>query len=177
MKIRHMADENDFRAIMRINALAWQEAYQDILPDEILQDIDVNPSERDIQEMYEERYSDRDRILVAEDDEEAIRGFSYVRWGDDTKEFAGEHEAGLKEIYVEPNYWNQGIGTQLLDRCLELLPDSIERVKLEMLSGNELAHHFYATHGFDRTGSAEFEIAGEPYPTDIYTLELSATGR
>ena len=46
MEIRHIADENDFRAIMRINALAWQEAYQDILPDEVLQDIDVNPSER-----------------------------------------------------------------------------------------------------------------------------------
>jgi len=91
---------------MRINALAWQEAYQDILPHEVLQHIDVTPSERDIQEVYEERYSDRDRILVAEDDEEAIRGFSYVRWGDDTKEFAGEHEA-----------WAQGNlrGAQLLE--------------------------------------------------------------
>ncbi len=34
-----------------------------------------------------------------------------------------------------------------------------------MLDGNEVGHRFYAARGFDRTGSSEFEIAGEAYPT------------
>lgn len=70
-----------------------------------------------------------------------------------------------------PDYWGAGIGTSLLERGLTLLLESVERVRLEMLDGNEVGRRFYVSRGFDPTGESEFKIAGETYPTSIYTLE------
>lgn len=172
MEIRHLEYSADARAVIRINALAWREAYRNILPDETLAEFETNPSEERVQKAFERLYDDRDGLLVAEDDNGTVRGYSYFRWGEDTKEFVGEKAAGLKEIYIEPDYWGNGIGTTLLERGLELLPESIERVQLEMLDGNDVGRQFYSARGFDRTGESEFEIRGETYPTSIYTLEL-----
>ncbi len=172
MRIRHLDGVEDARALIRINAEAWREAYAEILPDEALARMDPEPTDEHVREAFDRLRDDRERILVAEDDTETVRGFCYFRWGDDTKSFVDEGETGLKEIYVEPEYWRSGIGTELLEQGLALLPEPIERVRLEMLDGNEVGRRFYRSHGFERTGSSEFEIGGEPYPTSIYTLEL-----
>lgn len=173
MEIRRFDAEGtaDARAITRINALAWREAYADLLPDEVIAQFGADPSDEQLREYADRLAHDRDGIHLAESDG-APRGYSYVRWGEDTKSFVGENEAGLKEIYVEPDYWGEGIGTALLERGIDALPENVERLRLEMLDGNEVGHRFYAARGFDRTGSSEFEIAGETYPTAIYTLEL-----
>lgn len=173
MEIRRLDVEGtaDVRAITRINALAWREAYADLLPDDVIAQLGADPSDEQLREMADRLEHELDGIHLAESDG-AARGYSYVRWGEETKDFVGENEAGLKEIYVEPEYWGQGIGTALLERGLERVPADIERVRLEMLDGNEVGHRFYAARGFDRTGTSEFEIAGEAYPTAIYTLEL-----
>ncbi|TYL38228.1 GNAT family N-acetyltransferase [Natronococcus pandeyae] len=173
MEIRRFDAEGtaDARAITRINALAWREAYADLLPDEVIAQFGADPSDEQLREYANRLTHDRDGIFLAEIDGTA-RGYSYVRWGDETKDFVGDDEAGLKEIYVEPDYWGEGIGTALLERSIDVLPEGIERLRLEMLDGNEVGHRFYAARGFDRTGSSEFEIAGEAYPTAIYTLEL-----
>ncbi|MXV63037.1 GNAT family N-acetyltransferase [Natronorubrum sp. JWXQ-INN-674] len=171
MNIRHFEGVADARAILRTNVLAWREAYRDLLPAAVLAERDPEPAEDPIREYADQLRADRDGIYVAEVDG-AVRGYSYFRWGEETKSFVGENEAGLKEIYVAPDHWGQGVGTALLERGLEDLPERIDRLKLEMLDGNDLGHRFYAARGFERTGSDEFEIAGKPYPTAIYTLEL-----
>lgn len=173
MEIRRLDVEGtaDVRAITRINALAWREAYADLLPDDVIAQLGADPSDEQLREMADRLEHELDGIHLAESDG-AARGYSYVRWGEETKDFVGENGAGLKEIYVEPEYWGEGIGTALLERGLDALPEDVERVRLEMLEGNETGHRFYAARGFARTGSSEFEIAGEAYPTTIYTLEL-----
>lgn len=85
MEIRHLEDSADARAVIRINALAWREAYRDILPDETLTEFGTNPSEERVQKAFERLYGDRDRLLVAEDDNGTVRGYSYFRWREDTK--------------------------------------------------------------------------------------------
>jgi len=37
-----------------------------------------------------------------------VRGYCYFRWGEETKSFVGENEAGLTGLYVEPDYWGKG---------------------------------------------------------------------
>ncbi|MFC4542872.1 GNAT family N-acetyltransferase [Halosolutus amylolyticus] len=170
MELRPFDGEQDARAICRVNVLAWQEAYEELLPDEVLVGRDPDPPDEQVRELAAALRTDRDGIFVAEADGD-VRGYSYFRWTE-TKPFVGENEAGLKEIYVEPAYWGEGLGTALLERGLDRLPETIERVKLEMLDGNDVGHRFYRARGFERTGSADFEIAGEAYPTVIYTLEL-----
>ena len=170
MEIRHFRGVADARAIVRVNALAWRAAYDELLPEDVLARRDPEPADEHVREYADRLRTDRDGIYVAEIDG-AVRGYSYFRWGEETKPFVGPNEAGLKEIYVHPDYWGEGIGTALLERGLDDLPASIERVKLEMLAGNEDAHQFYAACGFERTGRSDFEIAGETYPTAIYALE------
>jgi len=171
MNIRHLEGYDDIRARSRINALAWREAYQGLLPEEVLDGMDEDPSEEQVEATYEQLREDSDGILIAEDDDGTVRGYLYLRWGEETKSFVNEGEADLKEIYVSPDSWGQGIGTELLERGLTLLPEDIHRVKLEMLSGNEVGRSFCESRGFERIETSEFEIAGDSYPTDIYTLE------
>ncbi|WP_440770534.1 N-acetyltransferase family protein [Natronorubrum sp. DTA28] len=171
MELRRLQGTSDVRAIVRINALAWREAYEELLPADVLERFDPDPSDEYVQEYAMQLREARDGIFVANVDGTTC-GYSYFRWGDGTKSFVGANEAGLKEIYVDPDYWGQGVGTALLERGLDAIPAPIDRLRLEMLDGNDLGHRFYDARGFERTGSSEFEIGDESYPTAIYTLEL-----
>lgn len=171
MNIRHFEDREDVAGILRVNGLAWREAYAGILPEDVLQSQSIDPSENEIEEWFERFQANQNGVLVAIDSEEMVRGYADFRWGDvETKAFVGEGEAGLKAIYVEPEYWNQGIGTRLLERGLELLPRDVEVVRLEMFSENDIGRRFYEARGFEQTDTGEFDIAGTSYPTDIYSL-------
>ena len=171
MEIRRLRGSSDVRAVVRINVTAMRAAYDDLLSADVLEQFDPDPPDEAVRE-YAARLREGQNGIVLADIDGAARGYSYFRWGGDTKSFVGPNEAGLKEIYVEPGYWGEGVGTALLERGLDSLPASIERVKLEMLNGNDLGHRFYDARGFERTGSSEFEIGDESYPTAIYTLEL-----
>ncbi|SDJ41329.1 GNAT family N-acetyltransferase [Natronorubrum texcoconense] len=171
MEIRRLRGSSDARAIVRINVAAMRAAYDELLPADVLEQFDSDPPDEAVREYAARLREDRDGIALADVDG-AARGYSYFRWGDDTKSFVGPSEAGLKELYVEPEYWGEGVGTALFEYGLDSLPASVDRVKLEMLDGNDLGHRFYDARGFERTGSSEFEIGGESYPTAIYTLEL-----
>ncbi|WP_440763799.1 N-acetyltransferase family protein [Natronorubrum sp. DTA7] len=171
MEIRRLRGTSDARAIVRINVVAMRAAYDELLPADVLEQFDPDPPDEAVREYAGRLREDRDGIVLADIDGTA-RGYSYFRWGDDTKSFVGANEAGLKEIYVEPDHWGEGVGTALLEYGLDSLPASIDRVKLEMLDGNDLGHRFYDARGFERTGSSEFDIGDESYPTAIYTREL-----
>ncbi|WP_293032058.1 GNAT family N-acetyltransferase [Natronococcus sp.] len=174
MELRHFEPGTaDARAITRVNALAFREAYDELLPDEVLAGFEADPSDEQLREHADRLREDRKGIFLAEL-EGRVRGYGYVRWDEGTKAFVGRDEAGLKELYVEPDYWGEGAGTALLERCLEALPEETEQLRLEMLAGNEVGRRFYEARGFERTGRSEFEIAGEAYPTVIYALETAA---
>lgn len=173
MEIRHVEGESDVRGLIRAHGLAWREAYEGLLPPEILQNQPVTPTEEDVQRWYEGLRENQEGVLVAVDDAGVVRGFIDIRWGDsETKEFVGDDEADLKAIYVEPDWWGRGVGTALLERALELLPETVEAVRLEVFEENEDAKRFYEGQGFERTDTGEFDIAGRSYPTSIYTLFL-----
>ncbi|MFB6271037.1 MAG: N-acetyltransferase family protein [Halobacterium sp.] len=172
MDVRPIESPTDLQGVNRVNVRAWREAYDGILPDALLDGRSVEIPREDATGQFDRI---RERIgcfLVAEDGNGEIRGYVYVRWGDDTKGFVGEDAAGLKEIYVEPDYWGDGIGTHLLEHALDRLPDSVEAVRLEMLSGNDVARGFYESHGFEQVDTTQFELDGEAYPTDIYEKRL-----
>lgn len=171
MEVRRFHGRDDARAIVRVNALAWQAAYDDLLPDALLAARDPDPPDERVREFADRLRDDREGVFVATADG-AVRGYCYFRWGEETKSFVGENEAGLKEIYVEPDFWGEGFGTALLEYGLDRLPSTVDRVRLETLEGNGVGHRFYEARGFERTGSDAFDIAGQLYPTAVYTLEL-----
>jgi ribosomal protein S18 acetylase RimI-like enzyme len=172
MRIKPVESIDELSGALQIHNLGWKEAYQDILPEDVIEDIPSEPPEDHVEERFESLGGNKEEFLVAIGDDGTTRGYIYVLWGSDTKEFVGENEAGLKEIYVHPDWWGQGIGTRLLNEGLDVLPSSIEAIRLEMLSGNEDAREFYLARDFEIDGQSEFEIAGEPYPTEIYVRSL-----
>lgn len=173
MEVRPIERESDVRGLIRAHGLAWREAYDGLLPPEILQDQTVNPTEEDVQHWQEGLRKNQEGVLVAVDDEGVVRGFADLRWDDsETKEFVGDDEADLKAIYVEPDWWGEGIGTTLLEQGLEILPQSVDVVRLEMFAENDIARRFYEAKGFKQTDTGEYDIAGDSYPTHIYTLQL-----
>lgn len=111
-------------------------------------------------------------FLVAVDGVGTIRGYAHLRWGPQTKPFVDPDDAGLKELYVDPDAWGTGIGTTLLNAGIDRLPPDLHDLTLEMLAGNDRADTFYRSRGFERIGSAETEIDGDRYPTVGYSRSL-----
>lgn len=172
MRIKPVETIDELFGAEQANNLAWKEAYRDILPEEVIEGIPAEPPEDIVEERFESLGGDEEEFRVAVSEDGITRGYIYVRWGNNTKEFVGDSEAGLKEIYVHPDWWGQGIGTALLNEALDALPSSIETIRLEMLSGNKDAQDFYLARDFKIDGESEFEIADEAYPTDIYVRSL-----
>ena len=172
MEVRHLDGVDDVREVERVNVLAWREAYDEILPDAVLNDRSFDTSDAVVEDRLAEFRDDHNRFLVAVDASDTVRGYIYLRWGEDAKEFVNEDEVGLKEIYIDPNYWGNGIGTTLLEHGFDLIPEHIEAVKLEMLSGNVVGERFYEARGFTPIATGEVEISDSTFPTIVYELQL-----
>lgn len=175
--VRHPESDAELRAIVRVNRRAWLEAYDDVFPEPILETIAERPSDEELADRVGSMRENRDRLLVAvetdtEATRESVRGYAYVRWlPDETKDFVGADEAGLKELYVDPAHWSAGVGTALLEAAVDLADDATALV-LETLAGNDVGRRFYEARGFERRGTSTFEVAGEPYETVVYALVL-----
>ncbi|EMA45127.1 GNAT family N-acetyltransferase [Halobiforma nitratireducens] len=169
MEIRHLEERTDVRELIRAHGLAWREAYDGVLAADALESVTVDPTPGEVDQWIEALSAEDASVLVAIE-EGAVRGFVDLRWGDaETKAFVGEEAAELKAIYVEPAYWNRGIGTALFEHGLETLPDSIDAVTLEVFAANDDARRFYERRGFERTDDGTVEIGDGTYETAVYT--------
>ena len=175
MDIRRYEGREDARGVARVNALAWRAAYDDLLPDDVLDaiDPDPNPDGETVDRFHAALSANRRGAFLAVDDAGAVRGYADIRWGDaGTKAFVGAGEADLKAIYVDPECWGEGVGTALLARALDAVPDSVGTLRLEMLEGNGVGRRFYEARGFERTGTASHDVGGESYPTAVYSRDV-----
>jgi len=69
--------------------------------------------------------------------------------------------AHLYRIYVDPDYWVQGIGSSLLDRIEEILRErGFGRLQLSVLAENDVGISFYESCGFHRNGESENDQLG-----------------
>ena len=148
---------------------AWRAGHESALSAEALEAVDLEPTDKDLQRWRDRIETQQDRHLVADDD--GVVGYAAVRWAE-TKPFVGDDEAGLKELYVHPDRWGEGVGGELLERAIGTLPDGIEAVLLETLDGNDRAAGFYEANGFRRVGGRTVEVAGGQYPALVYRRPL-----
>ena len=170
MEIRPVEDRSDVRGVIRAHGRAWRAAYDGLLPSAVLERQPVDPDPEIVDEWAAGLRENREGVLVAVDDDGTVCGFIDVRWGDrETKPFVNGGEADLKAIYVDPDRWGEGIGTALLDRGLTLLPDTVDVVRLEAFADNDVGARFYERRGFEATGHGSHQVAGESYPTTIYS--------
>ncbi|HET7324693.1 MAG TPA: GNAT family N-acetyltransferase [Halococcus sp.] len=82
-------------------------------------------------------------------------------------------EAQLYAIYVDPDHWNDGIGTELLDSITErLTTDGIERLRVEVLADNTVGTSFYESRGFERTAERDRAVGERVLSEYVYYRDL-----
>ena len=178
MEIRPLRGRPDARGALRVNRAAWRAAYAHIVSDEVLSRLTADPTEADVDRWFEalDAAGAAERVLVADGSPPAadpdIAGYTHVRWGDDTKEYVDDDEAGLEELYVSPDRWREGVGSALVERAAAAVPETFSAVKLETLAGNRRGRGFYEARGFERAGASSFELLGRAYPTVVYVRSL-----
>lgn len=132
--------EDDCDEAAAVHVLAWQRGYRGMLPDELLDTLDVAQWSTRRRQRIPDKVS-----LVAERDGRIV---GFVRFGPDREDQScGEIQA----IYVHPDHWGTGVGGRLLRAAMEALPQ--REIRLWVLEENKRALTFYAHHGLYPDGA------------------------
>lgn len=91
-----------------------------------------------------------DRVYVARDDDRVV-GFCHLQF--ESGGFERDRDRGVIEnLYVEPDYREAGLGSDLLEAGEERLAElGAEEVALEALVTDERVRSFYSDYGFSPT--------------------------
>jgi ribosomal protein S18 acetylase RimI-like enzyme len=149
------AREEDVPALADLARRTWLDAFGDSLAPE---DAEAAADETRSEERFRRALGER-TILVAEDDGALV---GYAELGDDT----------LHRLYIETAHQGRGIGRTLLDAALaHPRLAAAPRVSLQVWEKNPRAIRLYESVGFRRSGTAQFELAGETVEDLVYVLE------
>jgi len=154
MKI-HINDSTvqDAETISRVYALSWKVAYQGIVPQRYLDELQndfwvaafrnwIGNNIFKVKQIYE------NSILVG--------GIVYGKSRDEKLPDWGE----IVSIYIHPDYFRKGHGQKLLDVALkDMKNDCFQNCYLWVLKDNKTARHFYEKNGFRCS-------------QDVYNLEI-----
>lgn len=148
-KIRY-ADINDARTLGEIHSQSWKVIYKGIVPDEILNNITAEKREKYFEKALSQGWEE-DALIFKED--KAVGLICIGRCRDEDKD---DSYGEIWGIYLLPEYWNRGIGYELINWGLtELRKRSYKKVTLWVLEENIKARNFYEKVGFKHDGTAK----------------------
>ena len=131
MEIRKMKRE-DSSEINHIVTLEWNSTYKGIVPDEYLEELKYNESER-TKKLYDNFDENNNKCLVAVIDDKVV-GFSFYGVTDDP-DF--EHCGELRALYVLDEYHGYGCGRKLVESTKEeLKKQGFNKMIICCLKGN-----------------------------------------
>lgn len=146
-QVHPMMSPQDREGRALVHYQAWQETYSGLMPESILA---AHTLERCL-ERANDRRSNSTNTFVALDRENGDRVVGFGTLYYHARDFVSVPEAGeVGALYVLKDFQGQGIGRDLLGRCLAWLPRP--RVALFVLKGNDKAIGFYEHMGFRLTG-------------------------
>jgi len=139
--IRPMATASETAGKARVHYASWLETYPGLMPEEYL-------AQRSLLKCEETARAFPENTLVALAGEEVV---GFVSYAPQAREFVSVRPGSeIVALYVLKEHQGKGVGTALLARALELLPE--RKVALFVLRGNEGAVGFYRHKGFRFTG-------------------------
>ena len=172
------ADESDAAAIARVKIAAWRAAYRGIVPDLVLDGLDLGHEAS----TWRERLRDQAVVKVSVADivepRASPRLVGYVTEGP----ARGEDMAGLGEvwaIYVDPAAQGRGVGRALLDAAVRgLAARGCDEAMLWVFEANAAARGFYERMGWALDGAAKPFAIGGATPIELcYRRRLGSRGR
>lgn len=172
MKLARKAVVQDAEAIARIHVLAWQRAYRDIVPDDVLDALSI-PKRT---EFWRSRLAtDAAQVLVIEA-ESGLIGFT--DFGPPHDDPASTTIAEIYAIYIAPGHWGIGCGSMLLGEVERLLIAArFSNIILWVLPENRRGRSFYEHHGFSADGaSKEMPFSGAMLSAVRYAKNIAPAG-
>jgi GNAT superfamily N-acetyltransferase len=151
------ATSEDARAIAEIRIASWRATYAGIVPQSVLDRMDVD---RTVDRICGLLASDS-HVLVLDTPEGGVVGYAFVAPArDDDAAGLGEIEA----IYLHPNAQGSGLGGGLLAAASDALAArGFDTLVLWVLTANTPARGFYEHAGFAPDGAARtLDFDGEP---------------
>lgn len=138
-----MARPEDAARIAEIHVLAWQAAYEGILPQDSLDNLSIPQR----QAFWERRLASGDSTVLV-----AMRGTDLIGWLVYGKSRDDDADSGVLEIYglyVDPRGWRSGVGFRLWSEFRQRVAAApVDEVTLWVLAANARARAFYEAMGF-----------------------------
>lgn len=142
------ARQEDADAIAHVRITTWKIAYQGLIPQEILDQLDVSADSLRWHERLANLPVDR-RLFVAETDEKpgSSKVIGFTACGPN-RDADPEYKAELYALYVLPDYQGAGVGKKLVYCAVEWLrAQGYERMLIYVLRDNQPARKFYEALG------------------------------
>lgn len=146
------ADAHD---IATVHVRSWQGAYRGLLPQDVLDDLDIAARAALWQRtLNDPEHPDHTTTLVAEH-ERRIVGFSaFGKARDHDTPCTGE----IWAIYAHPDVWSAGVGHTLLTESEAMLRnDAHDSAYLWVLDGNTRGTRFYERNGWHPDGGTKID--------------------
>lgn len=155
------ATVEDIPGIQRVAHRGWTATYGEFLPEAVIETILADWYAPD--QLEASITAANTTYLVAETDD--IAGYASAAPTEDG-------EAQLYAIYIDPDQWDEGIGTRLLEAVTErLTADDIERLRVEVLADNTVGISFYESREFERTAERDRRIGEQTLSEYVYYRE------
>lgn len=165
----------DARAIAEVHVEGWRWGYRGLLPDAVIDAIDVADRERQWVTGFTDDWRDGDACVVAER-EGRIVGFAACGPAADEHVAPPAHAGEVYSIYLRDGVQGTGVGRALFAEAERALRDhGFERAVLWVLEDNALARRFYEAAGWRWDGTRShhnFECSNRPILR--YATELSS---
>lgn len=149
------AEPEDIEPIREVTRAAWEAAYAGFMTHET--------REQALEDGYDPEFlnrvlDERDDLLflVCERDGELV-GFASAQqtWAD---------EVELYTLFVHPDHWEEGAGTELLDAVASSARASgADRLRAAVFAENYVGRSFLEAKGFEQVDEDTREMAGAPY--------------
>ena len=162
------ADISDAGILGEIHAASWKEAYQGIVPDVILKKISPEKRGKYFEKALSEGW-EQDAIIYKDDEPAGMICIGKCRDTD-----RGEDYGEVWGIYLKPEYWNMGIGSELIKWGMEeLKKQGYSKVSLWVLKDNHSARGFYEKIGFRHDGTEKEISIGRRLSEIRYEMALT----
>ncbi|QMT60994.1 GNAT family N-acetyltransferase [Legionella sp. PC997] len=140
---------DDAEAIAQIHICSWQKMYRDFIPEIILQNLSLKERTQQWHDLIEQEV----KVLVMEVHNQIV-GFASIC---PFRDFSADDTMGeISAIYLNPEYWRRGLGTQLcLAAISELANQGYKKILLWVFEDNIQARKFYDALGFEATTSTK----------------------
>lgn len=159
----HRATRDDIAELASLHVRAWQWAYRRLIPDEVLDSLNVERRAASWYRMLSDQRIPAPHVATVDS---RIVGFAHA---DTARDEVADREVGeVSALYLRRDYISTGLGRRLWDAALaQLRENGHTAVVVWVLDTNQRGRHFYERMGLVADGAAKEQTMGGATLTEI----------